>query len=137
MRKLIFIASCLLSGIVNADQILAQYSVTGVNLNQQLPAIQQGINQAHPDSIVITYPGAMTFLANEISSSLMSQTKTTVTMNVINAYWSSTTIPSGQVIVNLIGDSDATAPQPTPSPDLGSFFDYKNSTQGAFFNSSY
>lgn len=136
MKKLIFIVSCLFFGIANADQILAQYSVTGVNLNQQLPSIQQGINQTHPDSIVITYPGAMTFLANEISSALASQTQTSITINVINSYWPSPAAPSGQVIVNLLGDNE-TAPQTTPSPDPKSFFDYKNSTQGAFFNSSY
>lgn len=123
----------LISGTTVAEEkILAQYSVTGMNFGQQITYINQGIKHFNPTQITLAYPGAMTFLANEVASNIATQTKTPITLNLLNAYWPSANFPTGQVIVNLMGNTPT--PQPSPIHKNGNFFDYTNSTHGSFFD---
>lgn len=138
MKTLSLLFTLYLSGNVFADQVLAQYIVTSVTANEQISAIQQGINQYNPTGITLIYSGPMAYLANDVQSAIVSQHNVPITMDQTTTYWSTfgATTPqsSGQVIVNLIG-KEVSSPQATPdqAQDKGNFFDYTNSTKGSFF----
>lgn len=138
MKKLSLCLSICICSSVFADQVLAQYTVTSVTANEQVSAIQYGINQYNPTSITIIYSGPMSYLANDIHSAIVNQHSIPITMDQTTAYWSTfgATTPqsSSQVVVNLIGkESSSNQNNQDQAEDKGNFFEYSNSTKNSFF----
>ena len=116
------------------DQLLVQYYVNGNSISSQLPLISQSIQQYNPTKITIIYPAVMQFLVNEVVSSVDPQNKVPVYLSPIYPYSAPYyNYPSGQVVVNLIGQPALPATS-SPAADTGSFFDYTNHNSGFFNN---
>lgn len=109
------------------DEILAQYQVTNFNVNEQVQSILSGINQYAPSRVIITYAGALVFLANNINVSISENSKVQVVLEPLNPLYNYT---NGSVLVTLMG---AATQQPDDTEQgNGSFFDYTTPESGFF-----
>lgn len=109
------------------DEMIAQYEVTNFNISEQVQIILTGINQYAPNKVIITYAGALVFLANNINVSISENSKVPVVLEPLNPLYNYT---NGSVMVTLMGE---VKPQPDDSnQDNGDFFDYKTPESGFF-----
>lgn len=131
MVKKVFMLLALLSIFNTAiadDQMIAEYQVTNLNVNEQVQSILSGINQYTPNKVIITYAGALIYLANTINVSISENSKVPVVLEPLNPLYNYT---NGSVLVTLMGEVKQ---QPDSSnQDNGSFFDYTTPESG-FFN---
>ena len=115
-----------LQSAIADDEILAEYQVTNFNVNEQIQSILTGINQYSPDKVIITYAGALVYLANNVNVSITENSKVPVVLQAINPMYNYT---NGSVSVALIGTTKA---QSDDEQSHGNFFEYTTPESGFF-----
>lgn len=108
------------------DEILVEYQVTNFNVNEQIQSILTGINQYSPDKVIITYAGALVYLANNVNVSITENSKVPVVLQAINPMYNYT---NGSVSVALMG---TTKSHSDDEQSHGNFFEYTTPESGFF-----
>ncbi len=130
--KFLMITLAVINGVFAENQIIEQYAVNNLNVNEQTSSIVQGIQEFGASQIQIQYAGAYIFLANEVMVGITSQSSVPIQLVPINAYYN---YNNGQITVSLIGDpAKQAADSSSTQQSSGSFFDYTTPESG-FFNS--
>lgn len=131
IKILIFLSMLIITSYAD-DQVLAQYEVNNFNINSQIALITQEIQEIGPTKVQIQYPGAYSFLANEIMVGINSQSSISIQLIPINAYYN---YNNGVITVSLIGDSTQQSnDNVSDQTSSGSFFDYTTPESGFFSN---
>lgn len=133
IRIKVLVVISMLATVTFADsQVLEQYSVNNLNVNEQTASIVQGIQEFGATQVQIQYAGAYIFLANEVMVGITSQSSVPVQLIALNSYY---TYNNGQITVNLIGDPTKQSSNDTSDQQSsGSFFDYTTPESGFFYS---
>lgn len=121
----------ILSIRANANEVLiAQYQVTNLNANEQIASIINGIDNYSANKVIITYSGALFYLANDVKVAI-SENNTVIPIELegVNPQYYNN---NGSITVSLINTSDCQQQSKQDNKSHGDFFDYTTPENGFF-----